>query len=140
MKNSNFHIIFAEFSFFFDLKIPMHVKLANWKASEKHLSKKCAHYFSFHMFSTTALSEASMWQCVKYYLIKMEFSQSPEDVHIYFAWKVHMHVKFAHFWQCPHGCQIYMVIHLKILHGCMIFFWWMWKKRKAYENSLQLCF
>ena len=46
----------------------------------------------------------------------MEFSQSPDDVHIYFARKVHAYVKFAHFRQFPHGCRI----HLKILHGCMI--------------------
>lgn len=30
----------------FDLKIPMHVKLTIWKACEKHLNKKCAHYFT----------------------------------------------------------------------------------------------
>ena len=43
----------------------------------------------------------------------MEFSQSPKDVH--------MHAKFAHFRLSSYGYQIDIVIHLKILHECIIF-------------------
>ena len=107
-----------------DLKIPMHVKLAIWKACAKHLNKKCTNlvvYFTIfsHVFNICPSSDKHVKQCVKCYSKKMEFSIS-KWFYIHFVWKVHMHAKFAHFRQCSHGCQIHMVIHLKILHGWII--------------------
>ena len=48
-----------------------------------HYCLSSAHYCEDHFHS----------HCLK----RMEFSQSPNDAHIYFAWKVNMHIKFAHF-------------------------------------------
>lgn len=86
----------------FDLKVHMHVKLAMWKACEKHLNKKCGNlviYFTVFLcvFNNSATRGKRVKQCVKYCLKRMEFSQSPNDAHIYFAWKVNMHIKFALF-------------------------------------------
>ena len=69
----------------------MHEKLATWKAYKKHLNQKCANlvicFIAFSYAFKNSQPGKHVKQCVGYYLEKMEFSQSPKDVH--------MHVKFA---------------------------------------------